>query len=34
LEKTKVNEIMVTSHIYDQDARMYSYKIVADVMQS
>lgn len=32
LEKTKVNEIMVTSHIYDQEARLHSYKIVADVM--
>jgi luciferase family oxidoreductase group 1 len=34
LQNTKVNEVMVTSHIYDQEARLHSYKIFADVMQS
>lgn len=33
LDKTTVNEVMVTSHIYDQDARLHSYKIFADVIQ-
>ncbi len=33
LHKTGVNEVMVTSHIYDQDARRYSYKIFAEVMK-
>ncbi len=30
LEKTTVNEVMVVSHIYDQDARLESYKIFAE----
>lgn len=34
LQNTKVDEVMVTSHIYDQEARLHSYKIFADVMQS
>jgi alkanesulfonate monooxygenase SsuD/methylene tetrahydromethanopterin reductase-like flavin-dependent oxidoreductase (luciferase family) len=29
LDKTAVDEIMVTSHIYDQDARQRSYEIIA-----
>lgn len=33
LAKTKVNEVMVTSHIYDQDARLHSYNIFAEVIQ-
>jgi luciferase family oxidoreductase group 1 len=33
LQKTKVNEVMATSHIYDQDARMNSYKLFAEIMQ-
>ena len=33
LEETSVNEVMVVSHIYDQDARLHSYKIFAEVMQ-
>lgn len=33
LEKTGVNEVMATSHIYDQQARLHSYKIFAEVMQ-
>lgn len=31
LEETQVNEIMVTSAIYDHQARLHSYKILADV---
>jgi len=34
LQKTKVDEVMATSHIYDQDARMNSYKLFAEIMQS
>ena len=34
LEKTKVNEVMATAHIYDQEARLHSYKIFAAVMQN
>jgi luciferase family oxidoreductase group 1 len=33
LNKTKVNEVMAVSHIYDQDARLHSYKILAEVMR-
>jgi len=33
LERTKVNEVMATSHIYDPEARLYSYDIFAQVMQ-
>lgn len=32
LEQTKVNEVMATSHIYDQEARRFSYKLFAGVM--
>ncbi len=31
-EQTKVDEIMVTSHIYDHDARLESYRIFASVI--
>jgi luciferase family oxidoreductase group 1 len=34
LERTHVNEIMATSHIYDHEARLHSYKIFADVMKN
>lgn len=34
LERTNVNEVMATSHIYDHAARLYSYKIFAEVMQN
>ena len=34
LEKTGVDEIMVTSHIYDQEARRYSYKLFADAVKT
>lgn len=34
LEKTGVQEIMVTSHIFDQDARRYSYQLFAEVMKA
>lgn len=33
LQKTGVNEVMATAHIYDQDARIESYKIFAEVMK-
>jgi luciferase family oxidoreductase group 1 len=33
VEKTQVDEVMVTSHIYDQQARIHSYKIFADVLK-
>jgi alkanesulfonate monooxygenase SsuD/methylene tetrahydromethanopterin reductase-like flavin-dependent oxidoreductase (luciferase family) len=33
LDKTKVNEVMAVSHIYDQGARLHSYKILAGAMQ-
>ena len=32
IDKTGVNEIMATSHIYDQDARLHSYELFAEVM--
>ncbi len=31
---TKIDELMVTSHIYDQQARLKSYEILANVLQS
>lgn len=31
--QTGVNEIMATAHIYDQDARLYSYQCFAELMQ-
>lgn len=34
IEQTKVDEIMVTSHIYDQQARLRSYEIFAQIMQT
>ena len=33
VEKTNVNEVMATSHIYDQEARLQSYSIFAEVMK-
>lgn len=33
LEQTKVNEIMVTAHIYEQPARLHSYTLFADIMR-
>jgi luciferase family oxidoreductase group 1 len=33
LEKTKIDEIMVISNIYDQKAKIYSYKLFAEVMK-
>jgi len=33
MEKTNVNEVMATSHIYDQEARLQSYSIFAEVMK-
>lgn len=33
LQQTGVQEIMATSHIYDQEARLHSYRLFADVMK-
>jgi luciferase family oxidoreductase group 1 len=33
LDQTQVDEIMVTSHIYDHQARLASYKIVSDIFK-
>lgn len=33
LNHTKVDELMVTSHIYDHQARLRSYELVADVLK-
>jgi luciferase family oxidoreductase group 1 len=33
IQQTGVNEIMATSHIYDQEARLYSYQSLAAIMQ-
>ena len=33
IEQTGVDEIMATSHIFDHQSRMYSYKVFADVMR-
>jgi luciferase family oxidoreductase group 1 len=33
LAQTGVNEIMATSHIYDQQARIHSYEVFAEAMQ-
>lgn len=32
LEQTQVDEVMVTSHIYDHDARLHSYELFAGLM--
>jgi alkanesulfonate monooxygenase SsuD/methylene tetrahydromethanopterin reductase-like flavin-dependent oxidoreductase (luciferase family) len=32
-ENTGMNEIMVISNIYDQKAKLYSYKLFADVVR-
>jgi len=34
IEQTGIDEIMVTSHIYDQDLKVNSYKIFSEVMNS
>jgi luciferase family oxidoreductase group 1 len=33
VEKTQVDEIMVTSHIYDQKARIHSYEVFAEALK-
>jgi luciferase family oxidoreductase group 1 len=33
LKQTQVNEVMVTSHIYDHAARLHSYKLFAETMK-
>jgi hypothetical protein len=34
VEETGVDELMATSHIFDHQSRMYSYKVFADVLRS
>ena len=34
LNETEVNEIMVTSHIYDHAARIRSYEIVSEIFSN
>lgn len=34
INQTQVDEIMVTSHIYDQQARLHSYELFAEVMKT
>lgn len=33
LDQTGVDEIMATSHIYDHNARLYSYQLLADIIK-
>jgi alkanesulfonate monooxygenase SsuD/methylene tetrahydromethanopterin reductase-like flavin-dependent oxidoreductase (luciferase family) len=33
LERTGVNEVMATTHIFDQQARIHSYRVFSDVMK-
>jgi len=33
VEQTKINEIMIISNIYDQQAKIHSYKLFAEIMQ-
>jgi len=33
LEKTGMNEIMIISNIYDQQAKLHSYELFADIMK-
>lgn len=33
LDKTQVDEIMVASYIYDQEAKVYSYEIISDLFR-
>lgn len=34
IDQTKVDEVMVTSHIFDHQARLHSYEIFADVIKT
>jgi hypothetical protein len=34
LEKTGVDEIMITSHIYSLDAKMHCYELVAKLFET
>ena len=34
INQTKVDEVMVTSHIYDHQARIHSYELFADVIKT
>jgi alkanesulfonate monooxygenase SsuD/methylene tetrahydromethanopterin reductase-like flavin-dependent oxidoreductase (luciferase family) len=33
LEKTGVDEVMATSHIYDHQARIHSYKLFSEIFR-
>jgi luciferase family oxidoreductase group 1 len=33
MDQTQVDEIMVTSHIYDQEARLHSYKLFSEIIK-
>lgn len=33
LDRTQVDEVMATSHIYDHEARIHSYRLLADVLK-
>lgn len=34
LDQTRSNEVMITSHIYNQQAKLKSYRLFADIMQN
>ena len=34
VEETGVDEIMATTHVFDHQSRMYSYKVFADVIRN
>lgn len=34
IEETGVNEVMATTHVFDHQSRMYSYKVFADVIRT
>lgn len=34
INQTSINEIMITSHIFDQQARLHSYQLVAEALRS
>lgn len=34
LDQTQIDEVMITSNIYDQEARLYSYQLFADILSA
>ena len=34
VEQTKIDEIMIISNIYDQQAKIHSYKLFAEIMSA